>query len=311
MSMSMASVIALPAITKLYGQSQAIGVHQRSVRGVLRTVFSLNGFPCLRKGKGSSGRRGTFQKILYLPRAVSNDPASAPEVFQGMYGPWSIDSNDVREVLLYRGGLVTTAVTFLIAASRAFLPGDNALSSFIGQNFDVLYAVGAGGLGLSLFLIHIYVTPIKRMLQLLWGAGVLGSVLVALKFAAPEDEGLVNFVIENRWAIWLVGPLFASLTGLVFKEGLCYGKLEAALLVFVIPAVLLGHLSGLTDNRAESLLLFAWMALYSIFTARKFSQPIKDDLGDKSIFMFNALSEEEKQRVLEKLEANRMLNEQQ
>ncbi|KAH7421235.1 hypothetical protein KP509_13G047300 [Ceratopteris richardii] len=53
------------------------------------------------------------------------------------------------------------------------------------------------------------------------------------------------------------------------------------------------------------------MALYSIFTARKFSQPIKDDLGDKSIFMFNALSEEEKQRVLEKLEANRMLNEQQ
>lgn len=121
---------------------------------------------------------------------------------------------------MYRAGLVTTAVTFVMAASRAFLPEDNFLHSFLNQSSDILYGIGAGGLGISLLLIHIYVTPIKRFLQLIWAAGVLGSLVVALKFAAPLDESLVNFVLQNRWAIWLVGPLFASLTGLVFKEGI-------------------------------------------------------------------------------------------
>ncbi|KAI5076408.1 hypothetical protein GOP47_0008473 [Adiantum capillus-veneris] len=268
--------------------------------------FSNGSLSCSRGDSGGLRiryRSVSLQKAFHSPRAALNDSSSPPtEVFQGVYGPWSIDSNDVQEVLLYRAGLVTAAVTFVLSASRAYLPEDSILSSFIDQSTDALYAIGTGGLGVALFLIHIYVTPIKRTLQLLWAAGALGSIVVAAKFAAPQGEGLVNFVLENRWAIWLVGPLFASLTGLVFKEGLCYGKLEAALLFFVIPAVLLGHLSGLADARVELALLFAWISLFTVFTARKFSQPIKDDLGDKSIFMFNALSEEEKQRFLSKLE---------
>lgn len=123
------------------------------------------------------------------------------------------------QVFLYRAGLVTTAIAFVSAASRAFLPRDSFLYASVENVSDILYGIGAGGLGISLLLIHIYVTPIKRALQLLWGAGVLGSLLVALKFAAPEHESLVNYVVQNRWAIWLVGPLFAALTGLVFKEG--------------------------------------------------------------------------------------------
>lgn len=85
--------------------------------------------------------------------------------------------------------------------------------------YDPLYVVGAGGLGASLFLIHIYVTPIKRALQALWAVGVLGSVGVAVNFAAPVHQGLVAFALDHPAAIWAVGPLFASLTGLVFKEG--------------------------------------------------------------------------------------------
>lgn len=41
-----------------------------------------------------------------------------------------------------------------------------------------------------------------------------------------------------------MGPLFAALTGVAFKEGLCYGKGEAAALFFALPLLLLGHLSG-------------------------------------------------------------------
>ena len=105
------------------------------------------------------------------------------------------------------------------AASSALLPDDNAVKSLIRGLYDPLYVVGAGGLGASLFLIHIYVTPIKRTLQALWVAGVLGSLGIAVNFAAPANQGLVEFALNNSAAIWAVGPLFASLTGLVFKEG--------------------------------------------------------------------------------------------
>lgn len=35
--------------------------------------------------------------------------------------------------------------------------------------------------------------------------------------------------------------------------------------------------SGLSDEKVELPLLLAWMAFYTVFTARKFSQPIKVD----------------------------------
>jgi uncharacterized integral membrane protein len=89
----------------------------------------------------------------------------------------------------------------------------------IRQGIDLVYADSAAGLGLSLVLIHIYVTPIKRFLQALWVVGVMGSVGTYLVVAQPLDEGLVQYMLENPTALWFVGPTFAALTGLVFKEG--------------------------------------------------------------------------------------------
>jgi uncharacterized integral membrane protein len=121
--------------------------------------------------------------------------------------------------LLYRSGLVTAAASFVAAASAAYLPEGNAAGDAVRQSIDLFYAAGAAGLGLSLVLIHIYVTPIKRFLQALWAAGVLGSVGTYLVAAQPLDEGLVQYVLEHPAALWFVGPTFAALTGLVFKEG--------------------------------------------------------------------------------------------
>lgn len=229
-------------------------------------------------------------------------------MYQGVYGPWTVEPSDVREVILYRSGLVTAATSFVLASSAAFLPEGNILSDILKEDVDLLYAIGAGGLGLSLFLIHIYVTPIKRFLQALWAVGVIGSLGTYLTLAQPLEEHLVQYVIDNPAAIWLIGPLFAALTGLVFKEGLCYGKLEAGILTFIIPTVLLGHLSGLMDNGVKLALLGVWMALFVVFAARKFQQPIKDDIGDKSVFMFNALPEEEKKALVQKLEQQNYQN---
>jgi hypothetical protein len=56
------------------------------------------------------------------------------------------------------------------------------------------------------------------------------------------------------------------------------------------------------DDGTKSTLLGVWMVLFIIFAARKFQQPIKDDIGDKSVFMFNALPEEEKNALIQKIE---------
>lgn len=125
----------------------------------------------------------------------------------------------VEQVILYRSGLVTGAASFVVAASAAFLPADSLLSEMIKQNLDLFYMLGAGGLGLSLVLIHIYVTEIKRTLQALWALGVVGSLATYTALARPAGENLVQYVIDNPTAVWFVGPLFAALTGLVFKEG--------------------------------------------------------------------------------------------
>lgn len=120
---------------------------------------------------------------------------------------------------MYRSGLVTAAASFVLASSTALLPNDSVMSNLLEKNLDLFYAIGSCGLGLSLYLIHIYVTEIKRALQSLWFLGVLGSLATYSTLAQPAGKNLVQYVIENPVAVWFVGPLFAALTGLVFKEG--------------------------------------------------------------------------------------------
>ena len=77
-------------------------------------------------------------------------------------------------------------------------------------------------------------------MQALWVPGCAGSVGIAL----TTHEQVPQYVATHPAAVWLVGPMFAALTGVAFKEGMCYGKPECAALFFLIPVTLLGHLSG-------------------------------------------------------------------
>ncbi|KAH9626418.1 hypothetical protein KSS87_018721 [Heliosperma pusillum] len=249
---------------------------------------------CGRRGFGF-GHTHTIECSCKAIEPTTETPTSGGGVtYQGVYGPWTIDPSDIREVLLYRTGLVSAAASFVVATSTAFLPHSFWLRDLLERSLDLLFLLGAAGLGLSLYLIHIYVTEIKRTLQALWLVGVFGSFTTYFALARPAGEGLVQYVVDNPTAIWFIGPIFASLTGLVIKEGLCYGKLEAAVLAFVIPTCLLGHLTGTMDNGVKMFLLGVWVTFFAIFSGRKFTQPIKDDIGDKSVFMFNALPEEER-----------------
>lgn len=95
---------------------------------------------------------------------------------------------------------------------------------------------------------------------------------------------------------------------------MCYGKPESALLFFMVPAMCLAHLSGRCPAGLEEGLVAVTAVLLTVFAGRKWVQPIKDDIGDKSVFMyvrgrvlrvckkphprFQALTPEEQQRRL-------------
>jgi len=62
-----------------------------------------------------------------------------------------------------------------------------------------------------------------------------------------QPQPLTEYVASHQGAVWAVGPLFAAVTGVVFKEGVCYGKPECAVLFFLTPALLIGMLLHTTS----------------------------------------------------------------
>lgn len=122
-------------------------------------------------------------------------------------------ADDVREVTAYRVGISVATVALLAASSSAFLPEDSAAHELLVRAMDPLTLVGAGGLGASLVLIHIYVAPLKAFLQLLWGLGTAGTAAIML----TQEEPAAQYVVHHPLAVLAVGPLFASVTGLAFK----------------------------------------------------------------------------------------------
>lgn len=168
-----------------------------------------------------------------------------------------------------------------------------------GTDLDTILAVlGTSGLGVSLALIHIYVMQLKRLLQAFWVAGVMGGTYLLV---TQDQVSLPAYVFDHPSSVWFIGPVFAALTGLTFKEGVCYGKAEAFALTLLIPALLLGHLTGWVPESVEEGLAVGVAALLVVFAGRKYTQPVKDDIGDGSVFAFQKLSPEGQAALVKKL----------
>jgi uncharacterized integral membrane protein len=82
------------------------------------------------------------------------------------------------------------------------------------------------------------------------------------------------------------------------KEGICYGKAEAAALAALLPLLLLGHLSGALPPAALRALLGATAGTLAVFAGRKYTQAVKDDIGDKSVFEFRKLPPQEQEALV-------------
>tara|TARA_X000000368_G_scaffold199738_1_gene157749 strand:- start:2442 stop:3431 length:990 start_codon:yes stop_codon:yes gene_type:complete len=220
---------------------------------------------------------------------------TTPLVYDGHYGQWSVSRADEVEVWSYRIALSLSCCGALGVAAGCVFGKDGAINPS--------YFVGASGLGVALVLVHMYVTPIKRAMQAMYAVGLVGSVGIAATQSGGESGGanVLEFVRDHPSAMWLVGPMFASFTGLAFKEGACYGKPEAFALFLLTPIMCLGHLTGLASGEAETFLVASWMFGFCVFAGRKYTQEVKDDIGDKSVFIFRSLkTDEERRDYLEK-----------
>ena len=173
-------------------------------------------------------------------------------------------------MFLYRAALSLSSFSFA-AGAGAFL----VLGEHVGAPLEWAYLGGAVGLGGALGLVHMYAADIKRVILALYALGVVGSVVAKLALVGDWETPLPVWVGEHPAAIWLIGPLFASMTGLAIKEGLCYGKAEAALIAVLTPTILLGHLTGLVGDGAATTLLAIWAGCVVTFGARKWTQPVE------------------------------------
>ena len=139
------------------------------------------------------------------------------------------------------------------------------------------------GLGLALRWIHIYLKPLHQALQLFWLVGCLGWGAL-LVIAGPADA----LAAIQRQPIWIlaIGPLFAALAGIGFKEFFCFRRPEAIGLTLLLPVALLGHLSGLLPPVGSLALLIVAALLLVVLALRKFGVPAAADVGDKSVFAY-------------------------
>ncbi|MCP9917841.1 DUF2301 domain-containing membrane protein [Cyanobium sp. ATX 6F1] len=196
-------------------------------------------------------------------------------VFEGAYGTYTITDQDRREVLSYRLALLLVAVAEVSLLVQWQIWGARGLWPWL--------LVMATGLGLALRWIHIYVKPLHRTLQLFWLLGSLGGLALAVRVGA--DGVVPTLAADGRW-IWAVGPFFAALAGVGFKEFFCFRRPEAIGVTLLLPLALLGRLTGLLGDQATFSLLAVQAALLLVLTARKFPMAAAADVGDKSVFAY-------------------------
>lgn len=202
-----------------------------------------------------------------------------PDIYEGQFGTFTIDSEDRTEVILYRAGLGIAASSFAVAVLCVFLASD--IAPWVAT---ACYALMWCALGLSFFKIHIYVRPLHQALQLFWAIGGAASLAVAIFYPTP----LALTAYQQPLTILGIGFTFAAMTGLFVKEAFCFNRLETKFLVVLVPGLLLGHMAGVLSTQTEQGMLVAWAVLFAIFALRKAFQAIPPDIGDKSVFEYLA-----------------------
>jgi uncharacterized integral membrane protein len=115
---------------------------------------------------------------------------------------------------------------------------------------------------------------------LFWLIGTISAIVIGIKTDIPLALSIYNHPLT----LLGIGFHFAALTGIFFKEGFCFHRIETKILTPLVPILLLGHLLGTIPPTVEQILLAIWAVLFLIFAFRKLPQNLPSDIGDKSVF---------------------------
>ena len=202
---------------------------------------------------------------------------------KGVYGDFIVTSSDKKEVLFYRLSILFCGLFFLIGITQWFTNGSNQIWIWLlGMSLSI---------GLSLKWIHIYLRPLHQTLIIFWLIGCMGFVVIAYYFGITN---IIYGIRENPRLILLIGPLFAALTGIGFKEFFCFRRIEAIGITIFIPLALIGYLTELANERFTFAMLLVSSLLLVLMGIRKFNLPAEADVGDKSVFNFLELQRKSK-----------------
>jgi uncharacterized integral membrane protein len=206
------------------------------------------------------------------------------EVYQGQFGTFTITDRDRQSVVIYRSGLMVAAVSFGIGTIAVL--SQFAQAAVVDSNvLDLVtfsYITFSIGLGIALAMIHIYMVVLHRALQAFLAIGSVSAIVCSLYYHQP----IGSIVYQQPISILGIGFTFAALTGIFFKEAFCFNRFETKILTFLVPILLLGHLTNLLPPNIEAVLLAIWAGLFLVFAIRKAIQAIPPDLGDKSVFEY-------------------------
>ena len=195
------------------------------------------------------------------------------EKYQGIYGEYSINNQDKYEVKRYRLSLLLTALAFFLCLSQWIFINQTSIWIWM-----VLFIVGLGG---SLKWIHIYMRSLHRLLILFWLLGTIGFCLIIFNLGS---ESFASILVNNPFWVFAIGPLFASFTGIGFKEFFCFRKPEAVGISLLLPISLVGYLDQLIKGPIVIALLYVTSILSIVLALRKFGTNPSLDIGDKSVF---------------------------
>ena len=195
--------------------------------------------------------------------------------FEGVYGPYTITSIDRREVQRYRISLLVAGLAMTAGLVHWWQFGDRWAWVWLVPLM--------AGLGLALHWIHIYLRPLHNALRLFWLTGCLGWGLLLMQ--AGPNEALTTLVEQPLW-ILAIGPLFAALAGIGFKEFFCFQRPEAIGLTLLLPIALLGRLVGIISTSLCAACLLIAGLLMVLLALRKFGMEAAADVGDKSVFAY-------------------------
>jgi len=194
---------------------------------------------------------------------------------KGVYGDFIVTSNDKKEVLFYRLSILFCGLFFSIGIAQWFTNGSHQIWIWLlGMSLTV---------GLSLKWIHIYLRALHQTLTIFWILGCIGFVILAYRFGLTN---IIDGLREHPKSIFLIGPLFAALTGIGFKEFFCFRRIEAIGISIFIPIALIGSLTGLANEKFTFAMLVVSSLLLLVMGIRKFTLPAEADVGDKSVFDF-------------------------